>query len=107
MNHDVLFFVAVGLAIIGQGLDDITTNAVLSTGGKELNSLVAFAISKIGLPAVAFLKVSVLAIGAPVAFYQFGHPVVGAVVGFISAGIGFYAGISNYLAARKAKISVF
>jgi uncharacterized protein DUF5658 len=107
MSHDILFFAAVATAIVGQGLDDITTNAGLATGGKELNSVVAWAISKIGFPAIAFIKVGVLAIGLPVMFYQLGHPTLGAAVGFISAGVGFYAGIANYIALKKAKISVF
>lgn len=107
MSHDILFFIAVAAAIIGQGLDDITTNAGLATGGKELNSVVAWAIKKIGFPAVAFIKVAGLAIGLPVLFYSLGHPVAGAIVAFTAAGIGFYAGIVNYIAEKKAKISVF
>ena len=107
MNSDVVFFAAVVMAIAGQGLDDITTNAGLATGGKELNPVVAWAIKKIGFPAVAMLKVGVLAIGVPVLFYQFKHPIAGAVVALISAGAGFYAGIVNYIAEKKAKISVF
>lgn len=107
MNHDILFFVAVALAIAGQGLDDITTNIALAGGGKELNGVVAWFIKKIGFPAVAFIKVAGFGIGGPVLFYSFGYPVVGAVVGFIAAGVGFYAGILNYLAEKKAKISVF
>lgn len=107
MTHDVLFFAAVAAAIVGQGLDDITTNAGLATGGKELNPVVAWAIKKLGFPAVAFIKVGGLAIGLPVLFYSFSHPVAGAVVALISSGEGLYAGITNYIALRKAKISVF
>jgi Domain of unknown function (DUF5658) len=107
MTHDILFFVAGALAIVGQGLDDITTNAGLATGGKELNSFVAWAIKHLGFPVVAFIKVGGLAIGLPVLFYQLGHPVAGAVVALMSATAGFYAGIVNYIALHKAKISVF
>lgn len=107
MPHDVLFFIATSVAIVGQGLDDITTNRGLATGGKELNSVVAWAIKRLGFPVVAFIKVGGLAIGLPVLFYSLGHPVAGAVVAFMSAGAGFYAGIANYIALKKAKISVF
>lgn len=104
---DVLFFIAVGTAIAGQGLDIITTNAGLATGGKEMNPVVAYAIKKIGLPGVAMVKIAGFAIGLPVLFYSLQHPNAGAAVAFISAGIGFYAGIVNYIALKKAKISVF
>ncbi len=107
MSSDVLFFIAVALAIGGQGMDVITTNAALATGGKEMNSFVAAIIKKIGFVPVAFIKVAGLAIGAPVVFYQLGHPVVGAFVAFAAAGVGFYAGIVNYLAEKKAGIKVF
>lgn len=107
MTYTVLFFIAVVAAIAGQGLDDITTNAALMTGGKELNPVVAWAIKKLGFPVVAFLKVGGFAIGFPVLFYSLGHPGVGSIVAFASAGVGFYAGIVNYLAEKKAKISVF
>lgn len=107
MSHDVLFFIAVATAIAGQGLDDITTNAGLATGGKELNPVVAWAIKTLGFPVVAFIKVGGFGIGLPVLFYQLGHPVAGAAVAFIAAGVGFYAGVVNYIALKKAKISVF
>ena len=104
---DVLFFISVATAIAGQGLDVITTNAGLATGGKELNPVVAWAIKKIGFAAVAFIKVGGLAIGLPVLFYSLKHPGVGAIIAFCAAGVGFYAGIVNYIAEKKAKISVF
>ena len=107
MNSDVLFFIAVATAIIGQGFDDITTNIGLATGGKELNSFVAAAIKKLGFPVVAFIKVAGLAIGIPVVFHELGQPVAGAIAAFAAAGVGFYAGIKNYIALKKAKISVF
>ena len=104
---DILFFIAVGTAIAGQGLDIITTNAGLATGGKEMNAVVAWAIKKVGFPAVAMFKIAGLAIGLPVLFYSLGHPTAGAVVALMSAGVGFYAGIVNYIALKKAKVAIF
>ena len=79
----------------------------LATGGKELNSFVAWAIKHLGFPVVAFIKVGGLGIGLPVLFYALKHPIAGAVVAFLSAAAGFYAGIVNYIALHKAKIAVF
>ncbi len=103
---DVLFFVSVATAIAGQLSDIVTTDRGLSTGGKELNSVVAYAINKIGFSAVAFIKIVGLAIGLPVLFLEVGQPLVGVIVAFASAGVGFYAGIANYIALKKAKISL-
>jgi hypothetical protein len=106
MNHQILFFVAVAVAILGQGLDDITTNNALAHGAKETNALVAWAIKKIGFPAVAFIKVGGLAIGLPVLLFSLKQPVVGAIVAFAAAGVGLYAGIANYLAEKKTGVDV-
>ncbi len=107
MNSDVIFFAAVAGAIAGQGMDVITTNAALANKWVETSKASAWVIKKIGLAAFAFLKVAALAIGGPVLCYSLGHAVVGVVVAGISAGVGFYAGIHNYLLEKKAKISVF
>lgn len=107
MNIDTILFIAVAAGIAGQGLDVITTNAGLATGGKELNPVVRWSISKIGLPATAFVKVGGLAIGLPVLFYSFGHPVAAIIPAVAAAVMGFYAGFVNYIAEKKAKISVF
>lgn len=107
MSHDILFFAAVAAAIAGQGMDVITTNAALANKWTETSKDSAWVISKIGFPAFAFLKVAGLAMAAPIFFYAEGHSVVGSIVAGISAGVGFYAGIHNYLLEKKAKISVF
>ena len=107
MSHDIIFFAAVAAAISGQGMDVITTNAALANGWTETSKASAWAIKKIGFAAFAFLKVAALAIGGPVLCYSLGHSIVGSVVAGISAGVGFYAGIANYLLEKKAKISVF
>ena len=49
---EFLFFIAGAASIAGQGLDIITTNAGLATGGKELNPVVAWAIKKISFRSV-------------------------------------------------------
>jgi hypothetical protein len=109
MSHDVLFFIAVATAVAGQGLDVITTNAGISVDGvkSETNAVVRWAITKLGLPVVAFIKVGGLAIGLPVLFYSFGHPNVGSYVAFASAAAGFVTGVINYRRLKAAKISVF
>ena len=104
---DFLFFVAGAASIAGQGLDIITTNAGLATGGKELNPVVAWALKKIGFIGVAAFKIVGIAILPAVVFYELGHPTAGAFVALVSAGVGFYAGIANYIALKKAGVKVF
>lgn len=104
---DVLVFVAVAAAVAGQGLDVITTNAGLASGGKETNGIVSLFISKIGFPAVAFIKVAGLGMGLPILSYSLDYPGTAAVVGFIMAGGGFAAGLINYFRLKKVGVKVF
>lgn len=107
MNHDVLFFIVVALAIGGQGLDIITTSAGLAHNAKETSGVVAWAIKKLSLPVVALVKVAGFGIGAPVLFYSLNHLGVGVFVASAAATAGFVAGIINYRRLKAAKIAVF
>ena len=110
---EVLLFIAVALALAGQLSDVITTDAAIAHGWVELIFAPAFIIKKLGTTALAAIKVVGFGIVAPllttIIELHFNAPgyVAGSTVGLVSAAIGFYAGIKNWIALHKAGISVF
>jgi hypothetical protein len=102
---ETLLFIAASAALVGQGFDVITTDAGLSHGWKETNSLVAKVISKVGFPVFAFIKVAGFGIGLTLGINAI-NPTAGIIVGFASAGVGLYAGIRNYILLKKNKIAL-
>jgi len=104
---DILFFVAVLLAIFGQGLDVITTNTALAHPDKvkEANGIAAFLIKKLGFEIASLLKVSIIGIGFPVLVYKLGYPTLGAITAFGSAAAGFVVAYLNYKTLKSVGIS--
>ena len=108
---DTLFFISVATGLAGQFLDSVTTEAALAHGWAEANPIAAWLIKKTNVSTLSILKCAGLGIMAPVGLYSLGyHFGVGSlpatIVSFVTAGVGFYAGIKNYLLEKKAGISV-
>ena len=107
---DTLFFIAVATGLAGQFLDSVTTEAALAHGWSETNKIAAWLIKKTNIATLVILKCVGLGIATPMILYILGNhygvgSIAGTIVGFASAGVGFYAGIHNYLLEKKAGIS--
>ncbi len=109
----LLLFSAVALALAGQLFDVMTTGVALSHGWVETTAAPAAVIKKLGFTVLAAIKIVVFGIAAPlltaIIELHFNAPgyLTGSIVGFVSAAVGFYAGIKNYILLKAAKISVF
>lgn len=103
----LLFFILYIIAFAGQFMDARTTEVFLATNvAREGNPLSAFIIKHFGIGGYYIFKMAIipllLAISyAHVIFWQF------VVLALITAGAGWYAGISNYRMLRSKKITVF
>ena len=108
---DAIFFIAAAAGLAGQFLDAVTTEAALAHGWVEANPVAAWLIKKTNVATLSIFKCAGLGIGVPAGLYSLGyHYGVGSIPATIAclatAGVGFYAGIKNYLLEKKAGISV-
>jgi hypothetical protein len=113
MTTQLLLFIAVALALAGQLLDVITTEVALSHGWTETVAAPLAVLKKLGSTVLAVVKIVGLGIVVPlltaIIELHFNAPgyLTGSIVGFVSAAVGFYAGIKNYILLKAAKISIF
>lgn len=105
MHQDVTFFLATVLCDAGQYLDARTTEVGLSSGFQEGNAIGSFLLKKLGVTGLYVLKCAALPAVAGIMYGFYGK--AGIVADLVFAGLGFAAGIRNYLMLRKNKVSVF
>lgn len=107
MSGELLYFLAMVLALTGQAADCYTSQVGLAHGQKEFNPILRFIVAHAGLTGMWLFKV----LG-----YAFLFPAISEVVGglwygqagaFVAAGWGFIAAVVNYFLLRSKKISIF
>lgn len=104
--NDYIFFASVAFSLAGQFLDSYTTEVALAHGWQESVKTAKWMISKIGISGFIVLKCVGLAIVGPMLTLIAGSETVAAILAGTVGAVGFYAGIKNYLALKKAKISL-
>ncbi len=113
MGTQLLLFIAVALALAGQLSDIITTDVALAHGWAETISAPAKLIKWLGVTALTGIKVVGFGIVAPllttIIELHFNAPgyAAGTCVALAASAAGFFAGVTNYLRLKAAKISVF
>lgn len=107
MSGDLLYFLAVALALVGQAADCYTSQVGLAHGGKEANPILRFIISHAGFTGMWLFKVLGYAFLFPVISDAVGGLWYGQAGAFVAAGWGFLAGVINYIGLRKRGIKLF